>query len=247
METNILILTTEITKEIDKYQERIAHFEDLTSIQKGELEKSIHQDTQSKRISYSFNTNEYGDRLYPLSFSRFSFTFSDAWVKDLGIIKDVSPHGKFPISLQIGSNISIRYEPRNLIKISQYENNKINNSEYFHLKKGQEFSIYGKVNYCNVYRHQKSWQYTFEVEGIEDNKIDNVNLNKAIIYGIIGAIVGGCVGIVVAFVVTGIFAILYSWLSGNKEAYWTYIIFFGIIIVSAKLGYDNWFKQIRKG
>lgn len=42
-----------------------------------------------------------------------------------------------------------------------------------------------------------------------------------------------------AFFVTWLVAVIYYWITGNENAYWTYIIFFAIIFLGAKFGYEK--------
>src|SRR5688500_7822665 len=85
------------------YNSRIAALQDktLTSIQREQAEVRLKQSLANDGVSYSFG--HYDD-------PNISITFESLYIRDCGVITDVSPIGPYPIKLLVGENIEVAFE-----------------------------------------------------------------------------------------------------------------------------------------
>jgi len=108
----------------------------------------------------------------------------------------VAARRDFPISLSVGNDASVTFEPRNLKRVPDLDRERGDNAELLGLRKGAEYPFRGKLIYCDYYfRSRNDVRFMFKVEGDSPNAIDAMNLRSAIGSGLFGVIVGAIGGL----------------------------------------------------
>ena len=111
----------------------------LTSIQQQYAEASLRQQLSEEGITYGFSEG------------KMTLSFASLYVRDCGVITDVTPVGNHPIQLSVGEDVSVRYEPRDMTQVDKWKSHKLSNARYADLKKGNRFEFAGRLVSCDYW------------------------------------------------------------------------------------------------
>ena len=203
--------------------------QNLTTIQRKELETTIKEKYRNKGINYTLHAESCTN----MAWESISFSHPPWYINDVGIIKEVRDKGSFPIELGIDDNIEIYYEPRELFD-NTYDNNYRENKEFNMLRKFDEYKFHGKITSCS-YKLKPNESFEFFINRKNDDaKYLEKKHTKAIRWGILGGGIGVHVGIIVGMIIGYIIQIASCVSSGFSKK--TDSPNIGVIIVCAIIG-----------
>lgn len=156
-------LICDIAKRMKAYYEEIVNLEGLTSIQIKDYQLKIKKALELKGIQYLM----YYDDISNFGIDKTNITFyeNDCWVEDVGKIYDVKEKGAYPIILNVGDDIRVVYEPRDLSGMATKEALLwMKNTEFINLKQGSEYAIKGKVEYGKYYFKRTEVKFEFKIK-----------------------------------------------------------------------------------
>lgn len=127
----------------------------LTTIQKNASRDRLIKELKDDGISFV----THGD-----SEDEHTFMWSSACVTGTGIITDVRPFGAFPISLSVGHDVTVTFEPRDLKRVDKFNRDKISNVEFAPLKKGSVYEFQGRILSCDYHQQIPNGRFHFRVD-----------------------------------------------------------------------------------
>jgi hypothetical protein len=146
-----------VVKFVGDCYSQIASLQDsnLTSIQREQASARIHQSLQDEGIQS--NLPSYG------STEKVTSGLS-LYVRDSGVITDVSPIGAYPIKLLVGKTALVAFEPRDISRVSTWEYTEIDNTRFSSLSKGDSYSFSGRLLFCNYYPGTSGCSFELRVD-----------------------------------------------------------------------------------
>lgn len=217
-----------IVSELQNYQKQkdvIYLNKSLTAIQRKIQLESIRETFAKKGINITSENLDW--KTDNINESKIKFLFSSLIVNDNGVVTDVCTSGDFPIHLTLNENIYVIYEPRNLRNVPLLDRHKINNSEFFPIKKGSNYQFNGEVTYCNYYRYTKLEKFEFAIVGKESKKTFFPSTAQPVHYFFIS-------------IMSLFFAVLFE--KNNIKI--LYILFFILTLISFGISYIGFIKHV---
>ena len=139
---------------------RIVGLEDssLTSIQRQQSEARLRNSLSDDGITYTFSRGGYDDE------PRLNCSFTSLYIRDSGVITDVSPVGPYPIQLSVGEGVSVAFEPRDISKVDDWHYTEIDNARFASLRKGSSFDFSGRLVFCDYYPNESRGSFLLRVD-----------------------------------------------------------------------------------
>jgi hypothetical protein len=129
----------------------------LTSIQHQQSEARFRQSLYDEGITYDIHSHYDAE-------PRLACAFRSLYVRDSGVITDVSPTGRHPIRLSISENISVHFEPRDISQIPSWKHNDLDNTKFANLNKGSSFSFAGRLIFCDYFFNRLGGAFVCQVD-----------------------------------------------------------------------------------
>lgn len=147
-----------VVKLVENCHSRIVSLQDstLTSLQREQSTTRLQQTLSDEGITYNLPHYDSG--------GRWTFGFRSLYIRDSGVVTDVSPVGPYPIQLLVGENVSIAFEPRDISRVDHWYYSEIDNARFASLRKGSSLDFSGRLVFCDYYPNESRGSFRVDSE-----------------------------------------------------------------------------------
>lgn len=147
-----------VTKLVENCHSRIVSLQDstLTSLQREQSTARLQQTLSDEGITYNLPHWDSG--------GRWNFGFRSLYIRDYGVVTDVSPTGPYPIQLSVGENVSVVFEPRDISRVDRWHYSDIDNTRFASLSKGSSLDFGGRLICCDYYPDSPGGLFSLRVD-----------------------------------------------------------------------------------